>query len=296
MAVLLGLAASVSWGTADYLGGIVTRRMAASAAVLLSQAVGLTLLVVALPIVLGEAATAPAVGWGAVGGLAGAAGVVFLYRGLAHGRMSVVAPISGVVGASVPAVFGLAIGENPEPATLAGIVLAMLAVGLVSWTPETSVVQPTVPDSGSNREEPADPEPFRRGIPEGFGAGLGFGAFFIAFNEAGDAGGGLWPLLSARSASVVVLAMLAMLARRPVRPPPGTLVTISVVGALDAGANLLYLLGSRLGLVSVVAVLASLYPATTVVLARAFLRERMSPVQLTGMALAAVGIVLITAG
>lgn len=284
MAILLGLAASVSYGVADFLGGLATRRTTALAVVLGSQVVGLAVLVLSLPIVLGERLTAGAAGWGGVSGLIGASGILLLYRGLAQGRMSVVAPTSAVLGASVPVVYGLAIGEDPSGAKLTGVGIAMVAVALVSAVP-------TRPSG-----EWGAPRIPRRGLPEAIGAGLAFGAFFLTFNEAGDAGGGAWPLVASRVVSVLALTAVVALGRRPVALPRRIRPAVAATGVLDTSANLFFLIGSRLGFVSIVSVLTSLYPATTVLLARAVLKERMSLTQVAGMGAAAAGILLITLG
>lgn len=284
MAVLLGLAASVSYGVADFLGGLATRRTTALAVVLGSQVVGLGVLALGLPIILDERLTAGALGWGAVSGLVGVSGVLLLYKGLAHGRMSVVAPTSAVLGASVPVVYGLAIGEDPSAARLAGVGVALVAVALVSAVPHRS------------SEEWAAPHLPRRGLPEAIGAGLAFGAFFLTFNEAGDAGGGAWPLVASRTVSVLALTSVALLGRRPVAIPRRIRPAVAATGVLDTSANLFFLIASRRGFVSIVSVLTSLYPATTVLLARTILKERMSLTQVAGLGAAAAGILLITLG
>lgn len=284
MAILLGLAASLSYGAADFLGGLATRRTTSHAVVLASQAVGLTVLVLGLPILLDEPLTAGAAGWGAVSGLIGVTGILLLYRGLADGRMSVVAPTSAVLGASVPVVYGLAIGEDPSGAKLAGVAIAMVAVALVSAVPQ----RPS--------EEWASPRVPRRGLPEAIGAGLAFGAFFLTFNAAGDAGGGAWPLLASRVVSVLALTAVAVLGRRRVVLPRRIRPAVAATGLLDTGANLFFLIASRLGFLSIVSVLTSLYPATTVLLARTVLKERMSLTQVAGLGAAGAGILLITLG
>ena len=282
MAVLLGLAASLSWGVADFLGGLASRRVRATLAVLLSQGVGLVLLLALLPLFAAEPLTRAAIVWGGLSGIAGGLGLLFLYRGLGRGRMSVVAPVSAVVGASVPVVADLAAGRSVGSVTLAGLVVALAALALVSSGPQRGADRPRSAFMAS-------------GVPEGLLAGLGFGIFFVLFARSGDASG-YWPLLTLRVASVTMLGGIALATRslaRPGRRAGGMLVG---AGVLDVCANLLYLLGTRRGLISVVAVLASLYPAVTVLLARAALGERLHRTQVVGLAGAAVGIVLITAG
>ena len=282
MAVLLGLAASLSWGVADFLGGLASRRVRATLAVVLSQGVGLVLLLALLPLFAAEPLTRAAIVWGGLSGIAGGLGLLFLYRGLGRGRMSVVAPVSAVVGASVPVVADLAAGRPVGSVTLAGLVVALAALTLVSSGPQRGADRPRSTFMAS-------------GVPEGLLAGLGFGIFFVLFARSGDASG-YWPLLTLRVASVTMLGGIALAARSLARPGQRAAWMLVGAGVLDVCANLLYLLGTRRGLISVVAVLASLYPAVTVLLARAALGERLHRTQVVGLAGAAVGIVLITAG
>lgn len=282
MAVLLGLAAAASWGVADFLGGLASRWMRATLAVVTSQAIGLAALLLLLPLFRNEPFTRDAAIWGGLSGLTGGLGLLFLYRGLGRGRMSVVAPVSAVVGASVPVVFDLAVGDPVGAVTMAGLVIALAALALVSWHPGT---EGRVEGSGL----------LEGGLLDGLLAGLGFGTFFVLFPQAGDASG-FWPLVSLRAASVVMLTGIALSTRSFSRPGARPLRMLVGAGILDVTANLLYLLGTRRGLLSVVAVLASLYPAVTVLLARAVLKERLHRAQLLGLAAAGLGIVLITAG
>ncbi|HEX9823948.1 MAG TPA: EamA family transporter [Actinomycetota bacterium] len=278
MPIVLGLAAALSYGAADFLGGTAAKRVGPAAVVLFSQAIGLTVFLLFLPLFIDDGLTSGSAAWAGLSGLVGAVGVGLLYRGLAAGRMSVVAPVSAVVGATVPVVVALTTGESPTSMQLVGVLVALVAVALVSATPER--------DPGAGR---------RRGLPEAFGAGLAFGIFFLTFNEAGDQGG-VWPLVVARLASVALFGAIALLGRRRVRFERGVRLPIAATGVLDLAANLCFLLGSQRGLLSIVAVLTSLYPGTTVLLARVVLRERMTPLQSGGLVAALVGIALITAG
>lgn len=277
MAILLGLASAITYGAADFVGGLVSKRVNVLVVVALSQTFGTVLLVAALPFFEGEA-TGTAFGWGAAAGVAGTTGVVMLYRGLAKGRMSVVAPLTAVEAAVVPVVFGLVTGERPSATALAGSLIALLAIALVSTAPSPG---------GTERQGMRSP-----GVLDALGAGLAFGAFFVFLDGTGD-DAGMWPLVGARGASfMLAVVALAATRRRPV-PPPGTALPIAGAGVLDVTANLLYLLATQRGLLSIVAVLTSLYPASTVLLARIFLKERLVRAQLVGIACAFAGIVLI---
>jgi drug/metabolite transporter (DMT)-like permease len=232
-----------------------------------SHVVGLLLAVASLPLV-GAEPTSGDVLIGAVGGLAGAAGVGLLYQALAIGPMSVVAPTTALLAALVPVLAGLLDGERPTAAVGVGMVLALAAIVLVAA-------------EGGGSLRPSD----LRGLTFALGAGLGFGLFFLALSHTGD-DAGTWPLVGARLASVGLVGLLALLGTVDATVPRGGWRLTATAGALDVTANLLYLLAVREGLLSVVSVLAALYPVSTVVLARIVLRERFAALQRIGMALA----------
>ena len=282
MAVVLGLLASIAYGCADFFGGLSSRRAPVLTVVFLSQFIGTGMLILALPFFLSDPFSASAVAWGMGAGVAGSAGVTLLFRGLSIGRMSVVAPVTGTVAAGLPVVVGLISGERPSAVALAGVVVALLAVVLVSSG-----------DHGA--DEPAHEKLAASGLPEAIGAGTCFGLFFVLLDKAGDASG-LWPLVGARFSSLTVMGLALLVTRTALRPPSGTLPMIAAAGALDVAANLFYLLATRHGLLSLVAVLTSMYPATTVVLARFVLNERLTRLQLGGLLLAGAGIAAIAAG
>jgi uncharacterized membrane protein len=277
VAIFLGLAAGLIYGAADFVGGLATKRAPLLTVVLLSQAFGAVLLAAALPLVAPAPVVASDVARGVGAGLAGALGVTWLYRGLARGRMSVVAPISAVVGALVPLVFGLLSGERPGLPALAGVALALGAVALV-----------TSSGGGEGRRGAS-------GAWDGATAGLGFGFFFILLAGA-RAGAGLWPIAGARLSSLALMGAVILIGRRWSAPPRGVTPAIATAGCLDVVSNVLYLLATRRGLLSLVAVVTSLYPVSTVVLARVVLKERSTPPQLIGVLCAVVGVALIARG
>lgn len=283
MAIVLGLLASITYGSADFLGGLFTRRAGVLTVVLVSQLMGTLLLAAALPFFLDEGYSVSAVSWGAAAGVAGAVGVTMLFRGLARARMSIVAPITGTVAAGIPVVVGLLSGERPSPIALLGVGLALTAVALVSASEHGAE---DVDETGGPRSS---------GVPEALGAGTSFGLFFVLLDKAGD-NSGLWPLVGARASSLVVVAIAVVVTRAAFKPPPGTFRGISLAGALDVAANLFYLLATRRGLLALVAVLTSMYPATTVLLARVVLKEKLSTVQLVGLVFAFAGVVAIAGG
>jgi drug/metabolite transporter (DMT)-like permease len=279
LALVLGLGAGIVYGVADFVGGLASRRSPLVSVLLISQIFGTTILLVAFPFISEGDPTGRALGWGAAAGAAGAIGVAFLYRGLACGRMSIVAPITAVNAAALPVVFGLAKGERPGTIALTGAVLSLVAIAFVSSSGP-------VGDRGRRKvlDEP--------GLVDALSAGIGFGFFFIFLSFAPD-DSSMWPLAGARVSSLSLLALTALVTRSPVRTPTGVLPLIAAAGMLDVAANLLYLLATREGLLSLVAVLTSLYPVSTVVLARLVLDERLGRVQLFGLVLAASGVTMI---
>lgn len=275
MSIFLAFLSSVSFGAADFLGGLATRRSGrVFSVVVLSQAVGLSIVLAALMVGRPEL-IAGDIGWAAAAGVAGSAGLVLLYRGLSIGTMSVVAPLSAVMGALVPVGWGLITGERPTALAIVGVPVALAAIGLVSG-------------AASNRGLKGP------GMLEGVGAGVGFGFFFILIARSGSAE--LWTLTFARIASISVLILLATVTGSTLRPGPGMGPLIAAAGVLDMVANLLFLMAERRGLLTLVAVIAALYPAATVVLARIVLHERLSRSQLIGLGMAAAGIALIAVG
>lgn len=282
MAIILSMAAALTYGAADFLGGLMSKRNRVLRVVFVSQLFGNLLLLVVFAFMNDGVVSSEGLLWGAGAGVGGATGVVLLYRGLAVGRMSVVAPITAVEAASLPVLFGLATGERPSQAALIGVGVAIVAVALISRSSD---------DTPSDGSDPLA----RSGIVEALGAGFAFGVFFILLDGA-DETSGMWPLLSVRFTSFLLLGAAIAATRTPLRPAPGTLVGIAVSGVLDVAANIFYLLSTREGLLSLVAVITSMYPAMTVLLARMWLKERLVRLQMLGLGLAVVGIILIAGG
>ncbi|GAA3124173.1 DMT family transporter [Planomonospora alba] len=277
-AVVLATASALVYGTADFFGGLATRRSRVLAVVVLSQLAGLVLVVAALPLLPGSPSPA-ALAWGMAAGLAGAAALVLFYRALATGVMSVVAPVTAATSAALPVLFGLAAGERPEPMALGGIALALVAVVLVSR-------DSSAPAGGTGGYGP---------VLAALAAGAGFGCFFILIAQ-GPGDSGLWPLVGARLASVTLIALLAVATRRTLRPGSGgALPIIITAGALDMVANILFVLAGQRGMIALVGVLASLYPASTLVLARYVLGERLNVVQSAGIGVTLAAVALIAA-
>ncbi|MGZ6929430.1 MAG: EamA family transporter [Acidimicrobiia bacterium] len=278
MAIILGLLAALSWGTGDFAGGMAARRAQETAVVLGTETIGLVLLLVIAPAVSGSP-TGSDVLLGALAGVLGVAGLALLYRGLAQGRASVVAPLSAVGAAVLQVSWGLARGEQPGALALVGIVLALVAIGVVAGSADT----PTDTSRLGRRAE----------IGCGLGAAVGFGFYLILISETFD-GAGIWTAVAARAAPVVLLLVVLGLARRPLAPGRAAMPLVTLSGITDAGANVLLLIAVRQGLLSVVSPVANLYPAVTVLLARALGHERIGRFRLAGLGLAVASLVLIS--
>jgi drug/metabolite transporter (DMT)-like permease len=271
-----GLLSAISWGAADFSGGIASRRSPALGVVLVSQPLG-GLLALLLALVRGEGPPAPAdFLWAALAGISGPTALIFFYRGLAAGRMAVVAPIAGVLGAAMPVLAGAILEGIPAPGQLAGIVLGLAAVLLVTRITDTATHRPG-------------------GVGFALIAGLGFGAFFIFLGRVGP-GPVFTPLVLVRVVATILMVAIVLVGRSPWRLSRASYVPVIVAGTLDAGGNLWYLLAAQQGRLDVAAVLASLYPVVTIVLAAAVLKERIGRVQAVGILAAAGAIVLIAAG
>ncbi len=281
LAVALGLLVAATYGAGDFFGGLASRRRSATVVVLWSQAAGLVGLALLVPLLGGSPSTRD-LGLGVLAGLVGLCGVLLLYRGLGAGRMSVVAPVTAVGAAFVPFAAGVAGGEGLPVTKLAGAFSALVGVALVS--------RPSA-------EQAAAPQPPARAGPAlelalGVGAGIAFGVVFVLLAEVSD-DAGLWPVLVQRCASVPAVVAVTAVLRRPRSVGRADLRLIVPAGLCDAGANALFVVAARAGALSVVGVVSSLYPAATVLLAAAVVKERVSPVQGLGLALAGLGVVLL---
>jgi len=275
VAVLLALASAVLWGGSDFLGGLASRRATAQAVVFGSQASGLVVLFLLLPW-FGGSPSAADLWLGAAAGAAGGAGLVIFYRAMAAGVMSVVAPTTGVCAAAVPVLTGLALGERIGVAAAVGIVLALVAVLLVAAEGGLSSLRSVRPAS----------------LVPALTAGVMFGLFFVLLHRT-HPGAELAPLVSARAASVLLVGAAALVGRRSLRMSYRVLPAVVIAGIGDMTANALYLVATQHGQLAITGVLASLYPASTVLLAQLVLRERLVRTQAAGLAAAVAAVVLI---
>ncbi|MGI8532564.1 MAG: EamA family transporter [Geodermatophilaceae bacterium] len=273
-AALLALLSSALWGSADYAGGALSRIRPAIQVVALSQAIALLVAWTAV-LVAGAGVDATSLRWGALAGLAGGAALAAFYAALAAGMMGVVAPISAL-GLVVPVLAGLVAGERPSAAQLIGIVVALAGVVLAS---------------GPELSGGASPRPLLLAAV----AGLGFGLTLLFLAQSPDT---LPTLAVMRTSSVSLLGVILVVVRRTrgLRPTPRELPALAFVGGADLAANGTYAVAATSGLLSVVAVLASLYPAVTVLLAWRLGGERLGRLQVGGVSTALVGVVLLAAG
>lgn len=273
LGAVFGLASAASWGAGDFGAGVAAKRSPAYNVSFAVQFTGL-LLVSGLALVMRESIPPAAdLLWGAAAGVAGAAGGVALYFGLATGRMGIVAPVSAVVAAAIPVLFGLLLEGLPAGQQLLGFGLAFIAVWLVSRTGDGNGIQP-------------------RELILPLAAGLGFG-LFLTLMERASGTAVLWPLAAARFASSCVLFLVVMLTRSLGQLSPSQLPLMALAGTLDTAGMAFYALATQVGRMDTAAVLSSLYPAVTVLLARFLLAERLTRRQWLGVVAALVAVILI---
>jgi len=271
MTYALAVLASITYGAADFLGGLATKRSPLFSVVIFSQLSGLILVLLGLPFLPRSSPTAIDFAWGSAAGLAGGIGVALLYRALAVGVMSVVAPVTAICAVIIPLIVGVGLGERPTTRAMIGIVIAILAIILVSQTGE---------------------ERATTGVSIAIASGIAIGIFLVFLGRTGTSAG-LWPLIAARSVSVSFFTIAGLVGRQKLMPRRESMLIVICGGAVDMIANILYLIAVRIGLLSIVATLTSLYPTSTIVLARIVLHERLRALQQVGVLCAAIAIVLI---
>lgn len=273
---LLALGSALTWGVADFSGGMLSRRLPSAAVVGVSQACSLVALLVLLPLM--PAPTSSGwIGWAIVAGLAGSGALVCFYRALAFGTVGVVSPISALA-VSIPVIAGFAAGEQPRTLQVAGIVAAITGAVLASG-PELRGEQHVK----------------QQAIWYALAAAVGFGITMLAIAR-GSASSPMFTMVGMRSASVAAFGVAAIVLRSVGGVRPGDLPKLALLGLGDVTANALLGFATTMGLLSITAVLSALYPVVTVGLAAVILHERMKPVQIAGVVLAFVGVGLIAGG
>ena len=276
MGILLALAAALLYGGSDFGGGLASRRLGSLRVSVVGSAAATVLAWATLILVGGPGPSLRAVAWGLASGLAGGAGTLVLYRGLARGQMSVVGPLSAVGAAVVPVAAGVALGERPSLLSVAGVLVALPAIVLVAA-------------SGSVRGKlGAAP----KGLLDGLAAGLAFGILFIGLAQAGR-NAGLWPVASEQTGTLLITLAIAVKTREPLRIPLRAAGLPVLVGASGMAATLAYFYATHFSMLAIAAVLVSLYPGVTVLLARTLLHERFTPAQRAGLGLCALAIAAI---
>jgi drug/metabolite transporter (DMT)-like permease len=281
LGVLLALGSALSYGLSDFLGGLLSRRTSAWGVALVAQSSSALCTLVAALFIEGS----PHAGdfaWALLAGVGSGTGACFLYRGFAAGRMSVVGPVSAVGAALLPVLVGALTGERPSLVVWLGVVAALPGIWLVSSTPP----DPLAP---TERRSVAD------GLVDGVLAGLGFGLLFAALGQVPDTAG-WWPLSLCQAVSVPSVLVLAAVLGADWVPRGRSVGLAALCGPLGAAATGAFLVASQRGYLTVAAVLTSLYPASTVLLAAAFLHERIHRAQGVGLGLCAVAVACVAGG
>jgi drug/metabolite transporter (DMT)-like permease len=273
MGILLGLAAALLYGSSDFGGGVLSRRLGEVRVAVYDCAAACARAWVALAVCGGPGPSVRAIVWGLIAGLGGGAGTLALYRGMARGQMSVVGPVSAVGAAVVPIAVGLALGERPSILAAAGVLVALPAIVLVAA-------------SGSVRGK------LGAGLSYGLLAGLAFGILFVGLGQAGRHAG-LWPVVCEQTSGMLPIVAAAVKSREPLRLSVRDAGLPALVGAAAMAASLLYFYATHFAMLATAAVLVSLYPGVTVLLARALLHERFTFSQRAGLGLCAIAVIAI---
>jgi drug/metabolite transporter (DMT)-like permease len=268
---------ALSYGIADFSGGLAARKSPVSAVAAWSQAVGILIALLAVPLVGGSSPNLHTWLWGAAAGISGSAGLGFLYRGLSEGRAVIVSPTAALTGAALPVLFGVISGERPDLITWSGVAIALPAILLLSF------------ERGEQRNAVLG------SLRTGLIAGVGFSGFFILLSKT-EAGSGLWPLVAARSASVPFLFLMTIIRRKPLLLNRGSRRATLSAGILDMLANIFYLMAARSGMLITAVVVTAMYPAPTVILQRIVFKENISALRIAGLLMALAGIALIGMG
>jgi drug/metabolite transporter (DMT)-like permease len=279
MVVLLGLAAAVLYGGGDFLGGMATRRAHVLTVLMLVETAAV-ILAVAVAVLSGAPAALPGLTWGFSAGVVGGLGLIVFYAGLAAGPMSVVAPVAGLVSTVLPVAVALAEGERPGLAVYVGALLCVVAIVLASAAPEAS-------------DTKRRPHRLARALAYGTASGVAFGLFFLLIRNAGQSGE-VWPVAAGRIGELAIVLAAAAVLRPGLHAASRIPLAAVSAGVIDVVANLCYVAATRTGAFGLAVVLSSLYPGVTVLLARVVLGERLRAIQRLGLALAAVGILLVT--
>ena len=277
LGILLALSSALAYGAADFIGGVGSRRFSSWQVVLVGQAAGALVMLVAGLMVPGSPATLD-FAWALLAGVGSATGSIFLFRGLARGRMGLVAPISAVGAAVLPVLVGVVLGERPSGLVWIGVLAALPGIWLVS------------------RDATSDgPASTRGGAVDGAVAGVGFGVLFIALAQISD-GAGLLPLAANQLIGAILTVLAATSLGQPWRPSRGVVGWGAASGVLGAAGTLAFMVATGATSLGIAGVLASLYPAVTVLLAAGLLGERIGTGQRAGIGICTLAVATLALG
>jgi len=291
MPFLLSLGAAFLFGSGDFVGGIAARRAKPLQVAVVSQWVGLAILVPVF-VLFGDRPSIASLGWGAAAGAATGLGLVFILRALSSEAMAIGAAVAGIITAVLPVVFGLVGGERPAPIAMIGLVLAIGSIALIVTDAGTMA---TIRPGRTSGRLPSLSNLRRLGVIDGAIAGLGWGGTSIFLAQT-PIDGGLWPVVSAQTAAVLILTAIAVVSGQRVVPRRSAALQAGSVGMLHLSGVVLFLIALQRGLLTLVAVVQSLYPAVTILLARSVLKEHLVRRQVTGLIAAGVGVIFIGLG
>ena len=303
LAIVLALASAIGYGGSDFAAGLASRSAGVIQVTLLASAVSAIVVAAALPFAASHPPGAAALAWGAVAGLGGTMGALALYLGFRHAAFSVAGPISAVGAAGFSVLAGLLLGERPTPLALTGIVLALPAIVGVSASAASGTAADAASGTAADAASGTAADAASRtttgrpiaGAAAGLVAGACFALLFIGLDRAGS-GSGLWPVAATQVAELAVALAVALATRNVRLPGPRPRLLAGITGATGAAGTILFFFATHKGFLAVTAVLTSLYPAVTIVLARTVLGERLTPLRLAGLVLAGVCVSLIAVG
>ena len=275
MPLALAVGGALLYGFADFSGGYASKRLPPWGVTALSQTIGLVALAIGLTLFPADSVTAADMLWGAGAGIGGVVGIGLLYRALAEGTMAVVSPITAATTAALPVIIDVATGGEITPVAAVGVVLALLAIVAIAGERSTGRLNPRL-------------------LGMALLAGVGFAVFFIFISQTDEASG-FWPLVGARAMTIPLAFLLHRAVEPQIRPRTEPMRWVAIAGLFDMGANLLVAAALQRGPLGIVSVLSSLYPVVTALIAVAILRERLSRIQLGGVALAMTAVVLLVA-
>lgn len=278
MFLLSAIGSALFYGLGDFFGGYAAGKSRVLSVLVASQAFGLMTALIALPVRWPGLPGGADLAWGLAGGLAGSFGIAVLYRGIARGVVAIVSPTAAAVSSILPLVIGIMLGDRPGSRAVIGMALCVPAIFLLASSPR----------GGS-----ADRKHALFSLAQGLAAGAGFGLFYIALSRPG-VNSGFWPLIAARTASISAALLIMAMKRETVTVHRGGLIPVALAGILDMVANILFVLASSSGLLSIAAVIVSLYPAPTVLMARLVFRQRIGPARAAGLVLSLAGLALIS--